>query len=36
MRAINSAYRCKLPEKLPDDCPVLKTLSDESEETCTK
>lgn len=30
MRAINSAYRCKLPEKT-EDCPVLKTLSKESE-----
>lgn len=33
IRAINTAYRCKYPEKLPEDCPVLKTLSDESE-TC--
>lgn len=30
MRAINSAYRCKLPEKV-DDCPVLKTLNKESD-----
>lgn len=28
MRAINSAYRCKLPENT-EDCPVLKTLSKE-------
>lgn len=30
MRAINSAYRCKLPEKV-EDCPVLKTLNKESD-----
>lgn len=28
MRAISSAYRCKLPAEI-DDCPVLKTLSEE-------
>lgn len=31
MRAINSAYRCKLPEKT-EDCPVLKTLDKESKD----
>lgn len=30
MRAINSAYRCKLPDKV-EDCPVLKTLNRESD-----
>lgn len=30
MRAINSAYRCKLPEKT-EDCPVLQTLNSESD-----
>lgn len=30
MRAINSAYRCKLPDKV-EDCPVLKTLNKESD-----
>lgn len=36
MRAINSAYRCKLPEKV-DDCPVLKTLNKESDnDVCEK
>lgn len=35
MRAINSAYRCKLPEKT-EDCPVLKTLNQECDsDTCT-
>lgn len=34
MRAINSAYRCKLPEKT-EDCPVLKTLNKECDsDTC--
>lgn len=34
MRAINSAYRCTLPEKT-EDCPVLKTLNKESgDDTC--
>lgn len=34
MRAINSAYRCKLPEKT-EDCPVLKTLNQECDsDTC--
>lgn len=28
LRAINSAYRCKLPEKM-SDCPVLKTLDEQ-------
>lgn len=30
MRAINSAYRCKLPQKTLD-CPVLKTLNQEED-----
>lgn len=30
MRAINSAYRCNLPDKV-ENCPVLKTLSRESD-----
>lgn len=35
MRAINSAYRCRLPEKT-EDCPVLKTLNQECDsDTCT-
>lgn len=35
MRAINSAYRCKLPEKT-EDCPVLQTLNQECDsDTCT-
>lgn len=35
MRAINSAYRCKLPENT-EDCPVLKTLNQECDsDTCT-
>lgn len=28
IRAINSAYRCRLPEKI-SDCPVLQTLDEE-------
>lgn len=35
MRAINSAYRCRLPENT-EDCPVLKTLNQECDsDTCT-
>lgn len=35
MRAINSAYRCRLPEKT-EDCPVLQTLNQECDsDTCT-
>lgn len=30
LRAINSAYRCRLPDQL-SDCPVLKTLDEECE-----
>lgn len=30
MRAISSAYRCKLPDNI-SDCPVLKTLGEECE-----
>lgn len=35
LRAINSAYRCKLPEKM-SDCPVLKTLDEQCENSTDK
>lgn len=37
IRAINSAYKCQLPEK-KEDCPVLKTLDDYCDdlEICNK